>query len=86
LGEFEKKFFFVDLEKSSIRRDSASSSDQSSLSSNASNYESPYASNVNVNGKKIQIYLQIFSLYFLKASNKTAQLTKKLLFLLSHLN
>ena len=56
-----KKSTIKVLENSSIRRDSASSSDQSSMSSNASNYESPYASNVNVNGKK-NIIVRLFSI------------------------
>jgi hypothetical protein len=41
----------LDYENStSVRRDSASSSEHSSLSS-TSNFESPYTSHVNVNGK-----------------------------------
>lgn len=39
--------------ESAMRRDSASSSDHSSLSSTASTYESPYTSQVNVNGESL---------------------------------
>ena len=40
-----------EYESGSQRRDSISSSDHSSLSSNASNYDSPYTSSLNINGK-----------------------------------
>ncbi len=43
----------------SQRRDSISSSDHSSLSSNASNYESPYTSSLSINGKFNDRYLKL---------------------------
>jgi hypothetical protein len=42
--------------ESNQRRDSISSSDHSSLSSNASNYESPYTSSLNINGNFFDIF------------------------------
>lgn len=43
-------FFIKDYDNNQLRRDSASSSDHSSMSSATSNNGSPYASHVNVNG------------------------------------